>query len=443
MKIRAWVGLALAGVWMAGTGGAMAQYKEFGRQAPQFGNQDNAPNSPGRSGYNVDTNNPMLLIFPGLREAPSPDWVKPGMRLTFYSASATIPGSSIAGLYQDPQGRWVDPNTGETYRMDKSRGSAGHGYNQVDVLSVNEDATVCTLRAFGIDLLSNQIRPLTTTGFTSLPGAAGDWWMNPDVLNQTVDGLNSPGIKVARIPYKAADKQYNAVWINTSTQGGTVSQVIDLESGLTLHYGSSHTSGPDGVSSVNGVPTRIGGQTMIGQTTFVDMRQLDFPWMGMELPRSIAQVQQLVYEGEMSMSMQGITTSFPMRVTFNIVGRGPDFVQIKRTIKMDMRNGTPPQEDTASIVSGTNHLLPICIPPRALGQLRNGQEIDSDPFTKTRTFVSFIGQDQSGNQVLTLTEINDKAVRTDYVYEMDSGILSALQQTDQNLNTQNTLYRVQ
>jgi hypothetical protein len=409
----------------------------------QFGNQENNPRPDARHGYQIDTNNPLFLIFPGLKEAPSPDWVKPGMRVTYFSASATIPRGDIAGLVQDTEGRWIDPATGQPYRVEYNRGSYGDGYNQLDVVSLNEDAVAYTLRAYGNDLMGGPVRQLSSTAGITLPGAAADWWMNPRVLDQTADNLRGPGVKSARIAYKLDDEQYNAVWISTKTAGGYTSSVIDLSSGLTLHYSSSYTSRPDGVTNLDGSSIKVGGGTNLGMTTFKGMRQLTAPWIGMPMPKSLEGVRQMVYEGEMAMTMMGNTLSKPMRVVYDFTGRGKDFIAIKRTTRIDMQNGMPQEDVVNTTLSGSHQLLPMAIPPRALAQLRNGQVIDKDPFTKVNTFVSFIGQDPSGDEVVTLTEyIDEKATRMDYVYQLNSGILSAMQFSDPTMNTKNTVYLV-
>lgn len=446
MAIRTWVGGVVLGAWLLGGQVARAQIKDFDGNSPDFGNNrpDNRSDNrqAGRRGYLIDTNNPSFLIYPGLRDAPSPDWVKPGLRLTFYAASATIPQSYVGGLVQDPNGRWVDPKTGKSYRMEGNASASGHGYTQIDVLALTDDAVVYDVRALGIEGVDGPVRFISATGCTTPPGAAGDWWVNPDVLNQSVDNLNGPGVRSQRMPYKAAKKQYDAVWISTTTGNGSISYVIDLNGGMTLHTATC-TSSAGGVTNINGVPTNVGGSTSLGQTTFIGMREIQVPWMGQPLPQSLSQVRELVYEGQSTVSIEGVSTSIPMRAVVDIIGRGPDFIQIKKMTTLNYGNGVPPEESTTVAVSGTSQILPLCIPPRALANLRNGQEIDRDPFTMINTFVSFIGQDQSGNQVVTLTEIiNDNAPRTDYVYDMRSGILSAVQMTDPTMHTQNTLYRV-
>ena len=434
MSMHRWVGGMVVVVVLASGGRATAQ----------FGNQENNPKPNNPNGYQIDTNNPSLLIFPELRTAPAPDWVKPGLRLTYYSAAATIPQSYVGGLVQDPNGKWVDPSTGKSYRMEGAASASGHGYSQLDVVAMTNDAVVLSLSSYGIEGVDGPVRPIFSSGLTTLPGAASDWWVNPEVLNKTVDNLNGPGMKAMRTTYKAAGNQYDAVWVSTQTGNGSISYVMDLAGGMLLHNATCTSSGPSGTTNINGVPTNVGGSTSLGQTTFVGMREIHAPWIGMPMPKSLNGVHQLVYEGQSRMSMEGVSTDIPMRVTVDITGRGPDFIQIKKTVKMTYPGGMMQQPDSIITgVSGAHQLLPLCIPPRALARLRSGQKIDSDPVTKITTFVSFMGQDPSGNNVVTLTEFtNDNAVRTDYVYEAAGGILCAVQMSDPMLHTKNTLYRV-
>jgi hypothetical protein len=434
MSMRKWTGgVVVMAMLAAGT-----------TASAQFGNQENNPRPDARHGYQIDTNNSALLIFPDLRTAPAPDWVKPGLRLSYYSASATIPQSYVGGLVQDPDGKWVDPKTGKSYRMEGAASASGHGYSQLDVISLTDDAVVLDLRALGIEGVDGPVRPISASGLTTLPGAAADWWVNPDVLNQTVDNLNGSGMRSVRTTYKAAGQDFDAVWVSTQTGNGSISYVIDLTGGMLLHNATCTSSGPTGTTNLNGVPTNVGGSTSLGQTTFVGMRQIHTPWERSPMPRSLNGVRQLVYDGQTRMTVEGVSADIPMRAIVEITGRGPDFIQFKKTVKTDTRGSIMQQPDAvSSCVSGMHQLLPLCIPPQSLGQLRNGQVLDKDPVTKVNTFVSFIGQDTSGNNVVTLTEfIADNATRTDYVYEAASGILCAVQMTDPTLHTQTTLYRV-
>ncbi|MCC7351475.1 MAG: hypothetical protein IT446_12985 [Phycisphaerales bacterium] len=431
--VRSWVvGLVVMVMLAAGT-----------TASAQFGNTDNAPARTGR-GYEVSVNNPVFLILPGMNEAPAPDWVKPGVRLTFFNVVAMVPKGDIADMLPDERGRWIDPNTGKTFSVQKNKGSYDEGYMQLDVLSLPGDAVAVAARGYSKDLMDGSIKPIFSGGFVALPGAGEDWWVNPDVLNQTVDHLQGPVVQSLRLREQAAGNEYDAVWINTKTEGGYASRTYDLDSGLTLNLRSSNTTKPDGMVNLNGEQLRVGGAAYLTEAKFVGMRQVNVPWIGMPMPRTMEGVRQLVYEGEMTSTMLGNTIGTPMRMVIDVTGRGPNFIQMKRTITFHPANGTPPPESVSRIVGGVNQLLPLCVPPKALAQLRNGQVIDKDPFTNVTTFVSFIGQDRSGNDVITLTEyINEKSVRYDVVYDANSGLMIASQLSVPQLNMQVTLYLVQ
>src|SRR5947209_8642234 len=66
--------------------------------------------SPAFAAVHVDSG-PLGLLLPKLASAPAPSWVKPGVRLTYYGASASVAGSGKSwqidpeGGFQTPDGR--------------------------------------------------------------------------------------------------------------------------------------------------------------------------------------------------------------------------------------------------------------------------------------------------------------------------------------------------
>jgi len=67
---------------------------------------------------------PFLTLFPGLRTAPAPGWLRQGTRLTYYSIAGSIAGGKHHYI-EDPGGRWVDPRTGKHYRQEQVGGAGG------------------------------------------------------------------------------------------------------------------------------------------------------------------------------------------------------------------------------------------------------------------------------------------------------------------------------
>src|SRR6185369_2323862 len=75
------------------------------------------------------------LTPPAVAQAPLPAVLKPGMRLTWWAGSASIPGARSI-LVQNANGDWVDPSTGQKYA---EANNPGAGYTQVDILSAGPE----------------------------------------------------------------------------------------------------------------------------------------------------------------------------------------------------------------------------------------------------------------------------------------------------------------
>jgi membrane-associated protease RseP (regulator of RpoE activity) len=414
-------GSGLGGV-LGGTGSAPTQ-PPANRQA-DIGGQ--------RGQYTVNTSTPVLNLYPELKTAQAPTWVKPSLRLTWYSAAASIPGGRIGALVEDEHGQWQDPG-GKSFRTEDAASASGHGYSQLDVAALHDDVAAVEFKMLMIDGVQGPVRLATSNGALTTPGACGDWWVNPIVLNKQMEALGNggPGVRVVRTPYQAGGRTYNAVWTNTKTDNGSISYVVDTDTGLVLHIGTAAYSASSPVS-FNGVSQNVGGRTDLGQTTFLGMRQLQVPWSGADLPQSIANVRRLRYEGTYTTTVPSAgSISWPYAVNVNVTGRGRDFLQLQKATTIQYGNGAPPQESTADGVSGSGQFTPLAIPPEHLARLRQGQELDRDPITKIALVVNFIGRDQRGNDIVALTETAGQGTqRTDYVYERASGLLLSMSVTD-------------
>jgi hypothetical protein len=409
---------------LAGTGAGADAAKPANNRTPDLGGQ--------RGKYTVNTNAPVLNLYPELKTAPAPTWVKPSLRLTWYSAAASIPGAYIGSLVEDEHGQWQDPN-GRSFRTEQAASASGHGYSQLDVAALHDDVAAVEFKMLMITDVQGPVRLATSSGSLTTPGACGDWWVNPLVLNKQMEALGNggPGVRVVRTTYQAGGKTYNAVWTNTKTDNGSISYVVDTETGLVLHIGTAAYSASSPVR-FDGVSQNVGGRTDLGQTTFLGMRQLQVPWSGADLPQSIANVRRLRYEGTYTTTVPSAgSISWPYAVNINVTGRGRDFLQLQKATTIQYGNGAPPQESTADAVSGSGQFTPLAIPPEHLARLRQGQELDRDPITKIALTVSFIGRDQRGNDIVALVETAGQGTqRTDYMYERTSGLLLGMSVTD-------------
>ena len=111
--------------------------------------------------------NPNGPALPGAAGLGPPDWVKPGTRISFHNAAATVSGSQSV-FVEDPTGPWEDPSTGTHYSLQESSGSAiggsgGDGVSQVDVVAIEGTDVVLSQSGYAIDRLN---------GVRFIPGGA-------------------------------------------------------------------------------------------------------------------------------------------------------------------------------------------------------------------------------------------------------------------------------
>ncbi|HZK79685.1 MAG TPA: hypothetical protein VFC46_01430 [Humisphaera sp.] len=384
-----------------------------------------ASNAPAQEGgVTYHCNNSILTLLPELRNAPAPGWLKPGMRLVWYQAAATIPEGRFGNMVPDPKGRWHDPATGMNFRLDDAQGPSGHGYTQLDVIAVHDDVVAVDVITYGRNGMGDEVHIILTDAITTPPGYCGDWWVNPNVLDRHLD-INGPGVRSARVPYKLDGTNYNSFWLSTITSDGSTSTFTDIKSGLNLHGGIAAKS-KSAYVKLNGVSTPIGGKTGLALSTFRGSRQLQIPWAGTALPASIANLHKLHFRGARTCTVPG---SPPLPINYigeiSIIGRGMDFLQAKRDAAIDLGNGFRQSEPTVNMVSGCNQLTPLAIPPEHLARLQVGQILDRDPVTKIVTQVSFVGRNRTGRDVVELTLSQGEGMfHAVYVYDRTTGLLA-------------------
>ena len=68
--------------------------------------------------------NPLEQVAPAWQQAAPPDWVKPGVRLTFWAGTISIEGTRETIFIKDPRGEIYD-DQGNRYRIDDERNAGG------------------------------------------------------------------------------------------------------------------------------------------------------------------------------------------------------------------------------------------------------------------------------------------------------------------------------
>ena len=166
-----------------------------------------------------------------------PQWVKPGTRITFYQAAASIAESRFAWV-EDPNGTWTDPTTGKHYRRTDESGegvptASGDGFTQIDVLAIEGTDVVLSTSLYPIDHLTNQFFLGGSSGAKVRGDAVDGSWINPTELAQ-LQNAQLGDILVLRGDYVLNGATYHAISFATTTPGAYQSYTYDTQTGLLL-----------------------------------------------------------------------------------------------------------------------------------------------------------------------------------------------------------------
>ncbi len=335
-----------------------------------------------------------------------PDWVRPGVRLSWYAAAASVAQSRYAWV-EDPSGPWEDPKTGKHYRRtdevggEGQPGASGDGISQIDILAVEGPDVVLTSNLYGFDRSTGQQR------FTWAPGPGAKVsgrivdgaWVHPAVLAQLL-GQDIGGLLILRGPYAVAGKTYSAISFVANSGSAYTSYTYDLETGILLAATTS-TAGATSPFSAPGENAPI-GNTQLTITRFLGVRDRGLPGTGAENPSWIARGGMLSYAGSYAWTNPVDPSSgaaqFPMQyqVTFGQGGR----TWLPYTTHSVVQGALGEQPSQSSVAGATGRFW---WDAAALTAMQQGQVLDRDPITGEEVVVAAVGPGGRG----TIVTIDD------------------------------------
>lgn len=331
---------------------------------------------PAGSALDQVANNPFLQILPQTRQAPAPDWLRPGLRVTYYTQNAIFADSA-----EDPA-------------------PSGAGFLQYDLVSLDENAAVTSLKYF-LAGDNGEFSPGFVAPSYGLPGV-GDYWIAPQALVQAEDAAN-PDLFVGRMPTEAAGQQFNAVRFQTSVHGGEYVWMFDEASGLLLFHRYRIVDG-------------FGETSQAGQIMLAGMRSIELPWVAAVVPQWVQPGVAMRYDGAYTVAVGGSLTPMPYAVDIAIQEVHPGWAAYTTTDSLYGRTNT-----SAPRINGVAQLYDaLWLPRSGLVNLEPGQLLDADPFTGVSVQVTEVNR-----RYVTLEESG--ALHTSRaVYDRRSGQLVAL-----------------
>lgn len=358
---------------------------------------------------------PLYRVMPGLRTAPAPPWVRPGVRITYFSAAAVIPGGRHHYV-EDEHGNWIDRTTGKRYRQEEFPGAAGQGYTQINVVGLDQSHSALDIWSLGIVDAQERVAIRVAVGTVGYPGAGADWWLSPQVL-AAQPNVMTPQLKVLRMPYVLGGRTFQAIRFQTVNERGFLAWNYDQESGVLIRSVTSSVGGPIQGPLAQGDSRE--GQTMITHNDIREVRAIAIPWASDPMPAWVRELRVLRYDGQMTATAYpgASPVVFPISVTFERQYLGPNWARYVQQVKAPGYN--PP----LARVFGSAQFAGLWVPPAALGRLQPGQVLDQDRVTGVVTSVGQIGQ-LAGNINGVVISLVGSGFRLDQVYDRQSGVLA-------------------
>jgi hypothetical protein len=378
---------------------------------PRVPGQEGGHQAPGALGN--DTEQPAPLGNGAL-----PAWMKSGMRVTYFSGSASIPGVGTS-FVEDDNGTWTNP-AGQKFRPEAMQSTGGAGYGQYDFVSVSPECIAVNYTSFVFaDAQLATVARASNTAYAGDQNSLGDVWINPTKL-RAMREEESPGYRVRRLRYPLDGRTYDAITTQTKGQGSYTRYTYDLETGLLLAHSQSSVGKGVLTPNPNGTSQMGEGVTTIVHGHLLSLRELKLPWTGQKAPQWLRQVQQMRYAGTYKNSLaEGVMAPWAYSFAVNFDRKVADCAFATLNMRLEYGGGTQPQDSQSTAVYGPGAIANLWLDPRTIMNLQQGQVLDRDPITKAQ--VTFAGSD---GRTATIVEQGQLQTQS-FTYDLQNGQLVA------------------
>jgi hypothetical protein len=359
---------------------------------------------------------PMALMGAGAGNPLVPDWVRPGVLLTYDLITGSV-GGSLTGWDLNEHGDMSF--NGRRYSGERE-GHSSHGLIEATVAGIDSQTAALAQTFYligGTDstpMLSSHQDMLVTAD------TGGDLWMHPQkqalmVRQHPWAGAPQPGRVMARATtWRAGNQSWPATEIISLGDSGKTFWVYEQTSGRLL-YLSRVTRTPPTIRDPS-MPLRdsVSYATIL---RFVAVRQLSQPWVNAPMPEWTRQLHGLSYRGQTAVQFPGSAPGGQaLTQDLEVERRGGDWLLFHSRGQAQGQM----MASESKLVSGPGCLLPYIIPPAALARLRPGQELDRDPHTGYSVGVAAVDA-----QTVTLQLNNSRQVMM-FVFDRAQGLLQRM-----------------
>lgn len=335
-----------------------------------------------------EATSPFITLYPDLRSAPAPNWLRPATRVTYNFATATF-----ARTQDDPT-------------------PSGAGLIQYDIIAQNRRNVVFLSTLFNSQIEGQGPTPLSHQ--IALPGV-GEFWFSPEIL-ENAESAASQGFSVTRMPLVVEGVEYDVVRmqsISTTNQGsGEDIWAFDVQTGILVMYRQALY--------------RLDGSQHSGTTmTLLGQRQIRLPWRNGTMPEWVEAGLEWQFSGSQTLDVGvGQPTALPMSSISRITRVGSIWSEHAQQTYLYGRDA-----GSSTTANGAMQLFgAYWLPPEALDVLETGTVLDQDPLTGIQTSVV-----QANRQTIVIAAAGPGYL-TQLYYDARNGRLIALYLQQQTVN---------
>jgi len=328
---------------------------------------------------------------------PALPWLHEGLQLTYSGGSSRTPaGGATEG----------------------DRGAAGMGYQTLTIVRIDGEKIIVSGRNFNTVEQGSPPIPGPVTGYVWSVDQSEDTWIDPAKLAEMHE---TQRLKVTKLQWKMGDDSVDAIRLDTIKNGMAINRIYGLTTGLLLHLGSHNEAAE--------------GDMKLATGDFISMRDLKVPWAAEPRPEALRSGHSLHFQGQVTTELPGALPPPPVEFStvFKVTADGDGWLQAEQTDTLSAPAGAPAVPAVANEVSGSSQFLGIWAGPKALAELKVGQQLDEDPVLKTKTIVSDVNPD-----TVSITESSSSA-EIEFRYDLGTGICTATRLLNKLLHSQSTM----
>ncbi len=333
----------------------------------------------------------LTLLVAGRAQSVPP--LQAGMRVTFYSSSASVRGSTQQAVFKpncDPtkEDCWVDPN-GRSIGLQDVPTASGQGYTQLDVLYLDQQVCVLRITSYTLDPGSGAVATAASGGTVSTEGNCEDYWFSQARLQQ-LPTQSSAGLRVLRGPYTIGSFSFDSVSIGVFGGGSASHSSYEAASGL-LIVASTRSQGAPVATITGNTVTQGAGNTQLTYTQWLHSRPLAASGLLERLPAHVQNTTSLVYSCAQVTSLPGSgAIQIPCHYELSIGARNELWARATGTLRLsDGITSIPTVIESEHVIaaSGQGGYLAS---PTWLASLQPGMQLDDDPVTGVVAFVESV-----------------------------------------------------